>query len=100
MSDSEAARYERAYERVKQLRSFYTHLISFFAANTVLFIVDVVTGDGWWFYWVSIGWGFGLLIHALSVFVGGLFRGGWEERKIREMMEREKASSKTSEPGQ
>ena len=33
-----------------------------------LFVIDLATGDGWWFYWAAIGWGIGLAWRALAVF--------------------------------
>ena len=33
-----------------------------------LFVIDLTTGDGWWFYWAAIGWGIGLAWRALAVF--------------------------------
>jgi hypothetical protein len=37
-----------------------------------------------------MGWGIGLIIHALFVFVfGPRFGADWEERKIRELMEKD-----------
>jgi hypothetical protein len=46
----------------------------------------------WWFYWALIGWGIGLGVHALAVFGfsgGGPWGREWEERKMREMMDKE-----------
>jgi len=34
-----------------------------------LFAIDWLTGGGWWFYWPMLGWGVGLAIHGMSVFV-------------------------------
>jgi 2TM domain-containing protein len=60
--------------------------------NIGLFVINLLTGGGWWFYWPLLGWGVGLGIHALSVFAFG-GRGpwdrDWEERKIRELMDRD-----------
>jgi hypothetical protein len=28
-----------------------------------LFVIDVITGDGLWFYWPALGWGLGLFLH-------------------------------------
>ncbi|KAF5068989.1 2TM domain-containing protein [Methanobacterium aggregans] len=88
----ETERYERAKQRVGELRDFYNHLTAYIIVNTVLAIVNIVTTPGsWWFYWVSIFWGIGLLMHGVSVFVKrGILSEDWEERKIREMMEKDK----------
>jgi hypothetical protein len=42
-----------------------------------------------WFVWPLFGWGAGLIAHGMSVyFSGGLFSRNWEERKIKEYMEK------------
>jgi hypothetical protein len=74
---------------VEDLRGFYSHLIMFVLVNALLFVVDVLTPGGWWFYWPLFGWGIGVGIHAMSVFVGGPFGSQWEQRKIRQLMERD-----------
>ena len=82
-------RYKRARQRVEDLRGFYSHLMMFVLVNALLFVIDVVSGDSWWFYWPLLGWGIGLCVHAFSVFRGGPFGPEWEDRKIRQIMERD-----------
>ena len=36
------------------------------------------------------GWGIGIVIHALTTFPVGIFGKEWEERKIKEYMEKDK----------
>jgi fatty acid desaturase len=90
--DSEQRRYERAQARVKELKGFYTHATAYMLVNIGLFVINLLTGGGWWFYWPLLGWGIGLGIHALSVFAfgGGPFGRDWEERKTRELMDRDR----------
>ncbi|MBW1689588.1 MAG: 2TM domain-containing protein [Deltaproteobacteria bacterium] len=60
--------------------------------SIVLIIINLVTSPGsLWFYWVTIFWGIAILLHASRVFVlRGRFLGEeWEEKKIRELMEKE-----------
>ncbi|RZJ65792.1 MAG: 2TM domain-containing protein [Flavobacterium sp.] len=90
-------RYERARKRVKQVSGFYKHLATYILVN--LFILSetyfdlkpneaFLTFDN---FSVAFFWGFGLLVHALSTFGPNAFMGqNWEERKINEIMEREK----------
>jgi len=80
--------YEEAKERVQQLRGFYQHLISYVLINLFLFIVNVVTSPGhWWFFWPLFGWGIGLVAHGATVFfTGGPWGKEWEEKKIRKLM--------------
>ena len=88
---TEDARYQRARARAAEMRGFYSNLFAYIAINVVLFIIDVVTGGGWWFYWVTIFWGLAILFHAWRVFgPGQRFGDEWEERKTQELMEKDK----------
>ena len=91
--DQEQERYERARARVGALKGFYIHTTVFVLVNLALFVINVMVGGGWWFYWPLLGWGIGLGVHALGVFGfggGGPFGRDWEERKIREFMDKER----------
>ena len=83
--------YERASRRVKEVKGFYNHLVIFIIVNTFLAIVNFLTTSGfWWFLFVTFFWGIGLLSHGLSLFAKrGLFSKEWEERKIKEYMDKE-----------
>jgi hypothetical protein len=92
-------RYERARARVQAIKGFYIHASVFVVVNIGLFIINALTSglsEGvWWFYWPLLGWGIGLGAHALGVFGfggGGPFVQEWEERKTREMMDKEGGS--------
>jgi uncharacterized protein YhhL (DUF1145 family) len=85
-------RYEKAKKRVKELKKFYRNLVTYVVINIILIIINLVTSPGsLWFYWVTIFWGIAILLHASKVFVlKGKFLGEeWEERKIKEIMEKE-----------
>ncbi len=91
--DQEQQRYERARARVKALKGFYIHATAFVLVNIALFVINVLVGGVWWFYWPLLGWGIGLGAHILAVFGfggGGPWGRDWEERKIREMMDKER----------
>ena len=90
--NSEDQRYDRAHARVQELKGLYTHATAYVLVNIGLFVINLLTGGGWWFYWPLLGWGIGLGIHALSVFTfgGGPFGRDWEERKTRELMDRDR----------
>ncbi len=81
----ENERYERAKRRVKELKSFYVHLATYVAVMVLLFFIDYLDKGNWWFYWPLLGWGIAVAMHAL-----GTFSSGWERRKIRQLMERDK----------
>jgi len=81
--------YKRAKKRVGELRGFYEHLIAYVVVNIMLVIINLVTSpDTLWFYWVTVFWGIGVIWHAISVF--GKRGKNWEEKKIKEIMEKEK----------
>jgi hypothetical protein len=86
----EQTRYEEAKKRVEAIRGFYLHVVSYLVVNVALVIINLLTSPEYlWFIWPLIGWGVGLVIHALSVF-GGFWGKSWEERKIKEIMEKDK----------
>ena len=83
-------RYKRAKQRVEALRGFYGHVTTYVVVMVILFFIDLASGEGWWVYWPAMGWGIAIVIHAANTFVNfGFFGSGWEERKIREIMEKE-----------
>ena len=87
--NSEEVRYLKAKERVEALKGFYIHLAVYVIVNLFLFLLNIlVSPDSLWFIWPLLGWGIAIVLHAVSVFGSGyLSSTGWEERKIREIME-------------
>ncbi len=87
----EQERYARARRRIEEIRGFYEHLVIYIAVNLILFGINMLfSPDSFWFFWVTLFWGIGLVIHGFGVYVEGrIFGREWEGRKIREYMERE-----------
>ncbi len=88
-------KYREAKKRVKELKDFYRNLLTYVGVNILLIIINLLTSPGsLWFYWVTIFWGIGIVLHASKVFIfKGKFLGKeWEEKKIKEMMEKESRS--------
>lgn len=87
---NEDKRYEEAKRHVEAIKGFYIHLFIYILANLVMFLSNITTSPGYlWFIWPLIGWGFGLLGHAASVFgLGGFLGKDWEEKKIQKIMEK------------
>ncbi len=79
---------QQARKRVKELQEFYTHFLSYILVNSLLIVINLLTTPGYfWAMWPILGWGVGLVLHALSIF--GLFGIGskaWKERKVQEFM--------------
>jgi transcriptional regulator with XRE-family HTH domain len=80
ITDEEA----RVIEHVKDLKDFYSHLISYLIVVGGLFILNLLTNPEYiWALWVAMGWGIGVISHALSVFeITNFFGADWEKRQI------------------
>jgi hypothetical protein len=82
-------KYQKAKERVEDLRGFYRHLAVYVIVNLGLFLINMMASPGsLWFIWPLMGWGIAIVLHALRVF-GGSLGSNWEEKKIAELMEKE-----------
>ena len=76
-----------AKRHVAALKGFYIHLIVFLCVSAGLIAVNMATKTDWWAQWPLLGWGVGVLGHAVGVFSPvSLFGKDWEERKIRQHM--------------
>ena len=79
--------YYRAKKRVEELKGFYGNLISYCCVIPFLIFINLRFSPGFqWFWFSALGWGFGLLMHALKVFG---YSSNWEERKIQEILRKE-----------
>lgn len=86
--------YKRARRRVLAIKGFYSHIAIYCIVIAALFFINYFQGGRWWFYWAAVGWGIGVSVHAISVFgLDSLLGADWEERKIRELMDRERGRS-------
>jgi hypothetical protein len=95
-STPDQERYDRAKQRVELVRGFYGHALVFVVVNIGLITYNLATSpDRLWFIWTLGGWGIGLIVHGVYVMGSGRFLGAaWQERKIREEMEREQRRSR------
>jgi hypothetical protein len=92
-------RYNLAYKRVKRIKGFYFHLMVYLIFNGFIIIAnsnESIPGNhilwSWENFSTALFWGIGLLAHGLSVFGRNIFFGAnWEEKKIQELMEKEKS---------
>ena len=97
IKDKDEIKYLEAKKRVKKLKGFYIHLTIYVLVNLMIVLInyqDLKPGESYFKYENFITlffWGIGLLAHAMSVFVPQFVLGkNWEERKIRELMDKEK----------
>lgn len=85
---NESMAYERASRRVKDLKGFYSNLISYCLVIPFLIFINLRTSpEYYWFWWPMLGWGVGLSLNAIKVF--GI-SSNWEERQIQKILDREK----------
>ena len=97
----EQARLDKAKKKIKAIKGFYSHLAAYIIVNVVLIImhaVDLEPDESFW-HWRTFStaffWGIGLLCHAFGVFGTDVFLGAdWEERKIREYMDKKPNTTK------
>ena len=86
----------KARERARAKISFYIHLTVYVVINILLFSIWYITlgPSGFpWFIFPLIGWGIGLIVHAVATFYGKSME-DLEER----MTQQELAKLKAQEP--
>ncbi|HIB48443.1 MAG TPA: histidine kinase [Flavobacteriaceae bacterium] len=84
-------RLERAKEYVEKLKGFYVHGTIYLIFVPVFIYLNVRSGTSFpWAIFPIVGWGLGVMGHASEVFEWNpFFNKKWEERKIRELMDKE-----------
>ncbi|WP_318450178.1 2TM domain-containing protein [Photobacterium leiognathi] len=81
---------KQALEYVKGIKSFYSNLTSYVLVIGMLFVINYFTGpDYWWAIWPALGWGIGIVSHALSAFeVVNVFGPDWERKQVEKRLGR------------
>lgn len=99
MNAQDEIKYQEAVKRVKKIKGFYTHALVYVIINIMIVIVnvqDLAVGESYLQFknfFTAFFWGIGLVAHGFSVFLPQWFLGNdWEEKKIKELMEKEKNS--------
>jgi two-component system, LytTR family, sensor kinase len=103
-TENQSLDYQRAYRKarhqVKHLRAWYIHALIFSAVIGFLWL-HFLFGDAFssWHVHsrtprmplgVTLGWGFGVLVHGIVVWTGlSGFGQNWKESQIRRMMEKQ-----------
>jgi transcriptional regulator with XRE-family HTH domain len=79
-----------AFKHVRKVKEFYLHLLRYALILTFLLVVNLLTQPAYlWVIWVAIGWGIGVLFHALSVFGKlTLFGAEWEKKQVEKRLGR------------
>ncbi|MEW6357762.1 MAG: 2TM domain-containing protein [Planctomycetota bacterium] len=98
MADQEAL--ERAKKKVEAKIGFYIHLTVYVGVNLLLLIINLATlpevrkgfFKDFWFYWPLLGWGIGIIFHALGVYLTGS-NTSLKERMIEKELAKEEAAA-------
>jgi hypothetical protein len=84
---NDSQKYNRAKKRVDEIKGFYGNLIAYCVVIPFLIFVNYRTyWEHKWFWYPLLGWGLGVVIQAFTIFGYG---SNWEDRKIRELMEKD-----------
>ena len=86
--------YIRAKKKVESIKGFYWHLAVYIVVNIVIVSIIVSNAGVSVFSFAALStplfWGIGLLFHFLGVFGANvLFGSSWEQRKIKEFMDKD-----------
>jgi 2TM domain len=83
-------RFNKAKREVAALKGLFVHAVVYVCVISGLIVLNLLLPkSGWWVQWPLLGWGIGLLVHGFLVFSPiHLFDRDWEERKIKERLER------------
>tara|TARA_R110000868_G_scaffold374257_1_gene638651 strand:- start:3478 stop:3798 length:321 start_codon:yes stop_codon:yes gene_type:complete len=89
--------YIKAKEKVRHLKIFYMHLVGYFIiVALLLYNLYIVEGEYenffiWFNSIILIAWTIFIIVHGWNVFKGRiLFKESWEDRKLKEYLERDK----------
>lgn len=84
-------RYKIAKKQVDEIKKFYLHFGLYLIFIPILIYLNFLSRAGFpWAFFPILGWGFGVAGHAMEVFKYHPFFGkDWEERKIRELMDKD-----------
>jgi len=86
----EDKRYRRAKEQVEAIKGFLGNLAAYCIVIPFLAWLNYRTTTFPWIIFPVLGWGFGVLMHGLEAYgYNPLWGKRWEEKKIRELMEKE-----------
>ena len=83
-------RYQKAKEKVEAIKGFYGNLTAYCIVIPSLAWLNYVTTSFPWVVFPMLGWGLGVFLHGMEVYgYNPLWGKRWEERKLRELMEKE-----------
>ena len=88
--DPAAAKLAEVQREVKELKGFYSHLSSYVMVMLLLTAINLIfSPDYFWAIWPMLGWGIGIINHALGVFnIWPKFGKDWEEKQIQKRLKK------------
>ncbi|RRQ48142.1 histidine kinase [Maribacter algicola] len=86
----EDKRYQKAKEKVENIKGFYVNLIAYCIVIPFMVYLNHKTTSFPWVIFPVVGWGFGLLTHGMEAFgYHPIWGKRWEERKLKELMDKD-----------
>lgn len=86
----EDKRYQKAKEKVENIKGFYGNLIAYCIVIPFMVYLNHKTTSFPWVIFPVVGWGFGLLTHGMEAFgYHPIWGKRWEERKLKELMDKD-----------
>lgn len=75
---------KRVLEQVREIKGFYSHLSTYVLVISMLFLINFLTDSSYiWACWPAMGWGIGIISHALKVFnIKNFFGDNWEKKQV------------------
>ena len=79
-----------AFNHVRKLKGFYIHLAQYLIIIPALFAINIWQDIGYyWAFYPALGWGLGVLLHALVVFERfSPFGADWEKQQVEKRLGR------------
>ena len=80
----DAAAEQEALEYVRDIKAFYNHLIVFGVTCLALVVLNLIVSPGYfWAKWALLGWGVGVVLHAINTFeIVNILSPDWERRQV------------------
>lgn len=92
-------RYKEAERQVKRIKQFYVFVFVYIGVNIFILYLnyrELKPGETIWqlkYFLLPMVWGIAIVISAMRTFIPGFMLGSkWEEKKIKELMDKEKSS--------
>ena len=87
LTSEERKTYIKAKKRVEKLKGFYSHILAYIVLTPIWIYINYITyWDFKWFWFPVVGMGISIIIHAFIMFG---YNNDWEERKLKEFMEKD-----------